>query len=361
MAPTRSRRDRLDEVRRGAAGAAVGVVSGSLASHGFGKLYGRARSGKPFPHFGNRVGDTVHGPLVDDFLSKTDPNPLVLDKAKWNAERKRIGTKAIGIPFPRDMASDGGVLLSGTDAPTAFHELGHVANAGGLLDDLRKKTHSWEGEGPPSIGDGLRAGFLIGAVAHPQNKAGKFIHDNAALLTGLTEIPTLMDELRASYSALRGLGASGGAAAVKGGLKTLAPALATYLAGAGGRVGAVALARHMAGGHEKTAAGAAAPAASAAGAGAAPGAVGGGGAAKAPTLGVPKMPSQPKVTGSLRLSSIAANATPIGQLKPKTTPAHPGNRRGNFPGIPAAKPPSLTGFYRDTLDSMDAPSRGTRT
>ena len=73
------------------------------------------------------------------------------------------------------------------------------------------------------------------------------------------------------------------------------------------------------------------------------------------------MPSQPKVTGALRLSSIAANATPIGQLKPKTTPPHPGNRRGNFPGIATAKPPSLTGYYRDTLDSMDAPSRGTRT
>ena len=63
-----------------------------------------------------------------------------------------------------------------------------------------------------------------------------------------------MDELRASYSALKGPprcrregGGEGWPAPVA------APALAGYLASAAGHVGAVALARHMAGGgHEKT-------------------------------------------------------------------------------------------------------------
>jgi hypothetical protein len=340
----------------------LGALAANSAGFGGADVFGRLSDGMGKPKFPKFEGlQEGHTPILEKVIKRKSNDPLLLDRQKLKAERARTGVKIPAFVAERSQlvfdskSRPAQMVLDAPDAPTAFHELGHATQPKVLT-----RLHGLLGPGADrgldaNVGDGLRAGFLMGALSNPSGGVGKVLHDNAALLTGLTEIPTLMNELRASYSALKGLHAVGGKAAVRGGIKQLAPALASYIAGAAGHVGAVALARHIAGGHEKTAAGApgTAPAA-----GAAPAASGG---AKAPTLGVPKAPAPPKVTGALRLSSVAANATPIGQLKPKTTPPHPGNRRGNFPGIPTAKPPSLTGYYRDTLDSMDAPSRGTRT
>jgi hypothetical protein len=73
-----------------------------------------------------------------------------------------------------------------------------------------------------------------------------------------------------------------------------------------------------------------------------------------------ELPHEPKMQGQLRLSTVQANMAPVGQVKPKTTPPHPGNREGNFAGIAAAKPPSLTKYYRDFTQSL-VPGRGERT
>jgi hypothetical protein len=342
---------RTREIAKGVIGGLGVRVLGGQVGNAFGDLSTRARPGKRFAMYG-QASDISAGrpiPYAEQFLEEENENPLVLDKKKFRAERARVGVGAPVISMDSDGTGMGRggraawIGLSSSDAPTAFHEFGHAAKAD-LLTRAAAATHPHG-----MIGGGLRMGFLVGALAHPENKPGKFVHDHAAMLTGLTELPLLMEELRASYSALKGLHAVGGRAAVKGGLKVLAPALATYLASAASHVGGVALARHLAGGSEQTK-----TAAPTANLGVTPKAP----AAKMPTL---KAGPAPKVTGQLRLSATAANATPVGQLKPKTTPPHPGSREGNFPGIAAAKPPSLTGFYRDSLDSMSAPTRGTRT
>ena len=224
------------------------------------------------------------------------------------------------------------IMASTPSAPVVMHEIGHGSEP--LLGDTWRRlvfaSRGSDGGGVSGV-DAIRAGILLGALHEPgEHRVPKFIHAHAPMLAGLTYLPLLVEEARATGSALRGAYKLHRMAGVKEVIRDMGPAYASYAIPALATMGGIAAARAVAGrirekmDSKKTAA------------------------------------AEPKMQGQLRLSATQANMAPVGQVKPKSTPARPGSRAGNFTGIPAAKPPSLTKYYRDFTKSL-TPGRGIRT
>ena len=230
-------------------------------------------------------------------------------------------------PTSRTFFNPPGIMVDSPNLPTIFHEIGHahVPVLGKIWQEGAALSRS-------RGADLLRGGLLLGALSEPADDTGMhaFVNKHAPVMMALSFMPGLLEEGRASLGALKGLKAVGYPAAK--GLKSLGTALGTYLAMPVAATAATAIGRDALNWHRK------------------PG-------EKTATAGVP---ATPKMSGQLRLSTTQASMAPIGQLKPKTTTPKPGPSQGTFRGIPTAKPPSLSKYYRDATQSM-VPGRGART
>lgn len=234
--------------------------------------------------------------------------------------------------------------LSRASVPQAFHEIGHASPIAGS-HDLRRALQSLGktlGTGS-SIGHMVRAGLASSTVLPPTDGGSsvhRFLFDNAPALVAATTAPELIEEARASYKALQGLRQSGygtGRAVAE-----LAPAFGTYLAAAAAPVLATILAKRLVAALR--------------------------GAAKQrqeeraealeEKVGAAAAGAEVKAPGALR--SSASSAWHMGTNPPKPKSIGPGQI-----GTPAkeraqAKPPSKTAFYKDMLQSLYNPTRGSR-
>jgi hypothetical protein len=228
------------------------------------------------------------------------------------------------------------IALSSSSVPHALHEVGHAAPIAGS-PALRRGFQSLArtlGQGS-TVGNMLRAGLAANVFVPPSDDASpqrRFFYENAPALVGATMVPELAEEARASFKAVRGSRQFGPGALST--LKELAPAFGTYLAAAAGPVLATILAKRIveklknrSEGEEKEAAAAA------------------GNEAKAP--------------GSLRVGASAAWRIGANTPKPKTIgPQSKVGLEGR--GRATAKPPSKVAYYRDVIESLNNPGRGSR-
>lgn len=237
--------------------------------------------------------------------------------------------------------------LSRSSVPQALHEIGHASPIAGSHDLRRVLQSMGKTLGTGSlIGHLVRGGIAASTAVAPKEDAPvhQFIYDNAPALVAATTVPELAEEARASLKALRGARASGigpGRA-----LAELAPSFGTYVAAAAAPVFATILAKRIV--EALRGAAAAKRDERTAELQEKVGAAGDVGAA----------PPQVKAPGLLRAS--ANSAWRMGMNPPKPKSIGPGAI-----GTPAkerapAKPPSKTSFYKDLLQSLYSPGRGSR-
>jgi hypothetical protein len=228
------------------------------------------------------------------------------------------------------------IALSTSSVPHALHEIGHASSIAGS-DQLRRV---FQGLGKTlgqssAIGSILRAA-LAGSVLAPPNedssKTRQFVYDHAPELVGATMVPELLEEGRASVKALQGAASHGPGVAKT--LLELAPAFGTYAAAAAAPVFATVLARRIVAALEARRQNEAKTAAAEQG-------------------------NEVKAPGALRAD--ASSAWQIGMNPPKPKTIGPTSRIGTNPGGSAtAKPPSKTSYFKDQLDSLNSPQRGSR-
>ncbi len=228
------------------------------------------------------------------------------------------------------------IRLGQSSIPQAFHEIGHASPIAGS-HDLRRVFQALGS----TIGGGSTFGHLLrgaiamsGAVAPTEDSSAvhRFVADNAPALVGATLMPELIDEARASIHAIRGAGKSGYGAMRA--VKELVPYFGTYLGAAAAPVLATIVARRvmdaMRGEHGRKAEDEKTAAASA----------------------------MIKAPGALR--SSASSAWHMGTSTPKPKSIGPGKVGGLAKERAQAKPPSKTAFYKDMLESLYNPARGSR-
>lgn len=252
-----------------------------------------------------------------------------------NPIKKLLGSlfrKAPTDPIPPHIG------LRSTSIPGALHEIGHASPVLGS-NALRKvlgTSASHLGAGS-TVGTILRAALASNAlrrIDEDSSKTDRLLHDYAPHMVGATFAPQLLEEGRATVSALRGSRKYG-----PGVMRTLAeltPAYATYLGAAAAPVLATILAKKLVKvmrdaadeQREKTAA-------------ATPG-------------------SEVKAPGALRVG--ASSAWRIGgQTPPKPKSIKPNQIQGQQAKTRAtAKPPSNQKYYKDLLESLYNPQRGYR-
>lgn len=233
------------------------------------------------------------------------------------------------------------IALNQASVPHALHEIGHASPIAGS-DRLRR---IFQGLGK-AIGQGsmtgnvLRAAIAGNVFAPPDENASgvrRFVYDQAPALVGATMVPELLEEGRASLKALRGARQFG--PGIGRTLLELVPAYGTYVAGAAAPVLATILAKRIVQAlRKRNASPTAAPEEK--NASAAPGA-------------------EVKAPGVLRAS--AASAWKIGENPPKPKTIGPNSNIGSSAaGRAPAKPPSKTAYYKDMLDTLYNPQRGSR-
>lgn len=233
--------------------------------------------------------------------------------------------------------------LSRSSVPQALHEIGHASPIAGSHDLRRALQSMGKTLGTGSlVGHLVRGGIAASTAVAPKEDARvhQFVYDNAPALVAATTVPELAEEARASLKALRGARASG--IGTGRALAELAPSFGTYVAAAAAPVFATILAKRIVE------------------------ALRGAAAAKRDERAVelqekvaaPMPGAEVKAPGLLRAS--ASSAWRMGASVPKPKSIGPGTI-----GTPAktrepAKPPSKTSFYKDLLQSLYSPGRGSR-
>lgn len=225
------------------------------------------------------------------------------------------------------------VGLRSASMPVALHELGHATPILGS-PALR---NAWQGMaralGDQIPGKLLRGGLIGNALTNPDEDEGSvrgFAREHAPGLVAATYAPELLEEARATVSALRGAGKYGpGVAAVA---REMLPAFGTYAAHAAAPALATLIAQKLMEvlrnrGEEKSA---------------------------AATVG-----KEVQSPGILRASASSAWHTGLSAPKPKTTKPNT-NPEGRAKETVKAKPPSKTSYFTDTIKSLYNPQRGYR-
>lgn len=238
--------------------------------------------------------------------------------------------------------------LNRSSIPQAFHEIGHASPIAGS-HDLRRTLQSLGktiGTGS-SIGHLLRAGLASSALMPPDedsSRAHRFIYENSPALVAATTLPELAEEARASYKAVRGAREAGyGTLKVLG---ELAPSFGTYVAAAAAPVIATLLAKKLVEVLRSSAKDRAERRMERLE------------ARRYDKYAAPMSGAEVKAPGLLRTSASAAWR--MGTSPPKPKSIGPG-----AVGTPAkeraqAKPPSKQSFYKDMLESLYNPARGSR-
>jgi hypothetical protein len=248
----------------------------------------------------------------------------------------RVAGEPVGDVVPH-------IGLSRSSVPQALHEIAHASPIASSHDLRRALQSMGKTLGTGSvIGHLVRGGIAATTVAAPEKDSGlhKFLFDNAPALVAATTVPELAEEARASIKALRGSRASG-ISTVRA-LAELAPSFGTYLAAAAAPVFATILAKRLVAALRDAAAqkrDARTAELEAKVASTAPG-------------GVVKAP------GILRSSASSAWRMGVNPPKPKTI--GPGAVGTPAKGRAPAPPPSKTSFYKDLLQSLYTPGRGSR-
>lgn len=249
----------------------------------------------------------------------------------------RIAGEPVGDVTPH-------IGLTRSSVPQAFHEIGHASPIAGS-HDLRRILQSMGktlGTGA-TIGHLVRAGLAANTIVEPQEgeSVRRFVYDHAPALVAATTLPELAEEARASYKALQGARHSG--YGTMRALKELAPSFGTYVAAAAAPVLATILAKRLV---EALREGSAAKRR----------------LAETETeeekLGAAAPGAEVKAPGALRSSASSAWHMGTGVPKPKTI--GPGQVGGQAKGRAQAKPPSKTSFYKDMVESLYNPARGSR-
>ena len=225
--------------------------------------------------------------------------------------------------------------LASSSVPHAMHEIGHATPLAGS-DTLRRTFQSLGNvlSQGSMIGNLIRSGLVANALIPPGEDASdtrRFLYENAPAAVGATLLPELAEEGRASYHAIRGAGKYG-----PGVLRTVAeltPAFGTYLAAAAAPIIATVLAKRIAEALRHR--------------------------GETPKTAAPMAGAEVKAPGLLRTG--ASSAWHIGESPPKPKTISPAARIGTEGRErAAAKPPSKTSFYKDLLESLYNPQRGSR-